>query len=90
MNTYKFTVSLKDVIYPHWKLINAIGQVLVSDIGKRVYDVGGVWSVENNHQRSARKTRGDMTSTERANRQYTLNMRNGLPLNDGFPPLQER
>ena len=40
-----------------WPVSGFIGRVLLGDVGKRVYQVGGVLQVENDGQRAARLAR---------------------------------
>lgn len=61
MPKYLFTITREHVrnILPrdreqYRKLHEAIGPVQTQDIGKRVYDCGGFFQVENNEQRDAR------------------------------------
>jgi hypothetical protein len=45
---------MKGKWFAYYELCNAIGRVLKTDIGKRVYRVNGILQVENNEQRDRR------------------------------------
>lgn len=57
---YKFTITEEMVRRPLslgsdlWKLKNALGKLLPQDVGKRVYQVGEIYQVENSQQRDRR------------------------------------
>lgn len=55
---YVFTISSKDFGRYDHKLRDAIGPMQLGDVGKMVYDVGGVYQVENDEQRDRRLAAG--------------------------------